>query len=177
MIKKSLFVGILTVLATITVVGQKNVIDEVIWVVGDEAILRSDVENNRLFMQHEGMRFEGDPYCILPEQIAVQKLFLSQAKIDSIYADESDVIRDVDRWIAFSINQHGSREKMEEYYNNKKLSQIKEDQKRIIRDQYVVRDMQNKIVGDIKLTPSEVRKFFSQISSDSLPMIDRKSVV
>ena len=169
--KKILFIGIIFVLATITVAGQKNVIDEVIWVVGDEAILRSDVENHRLLMHNEGVRFDGDPYCILPEQIAVNKLFLSQAKIDSIYADENAVIRHVDRWVTMAINRAGSREKLEEYYQGKKLSQIKEDRKREVREQEVVREMKKKIVGDIRLTPSDVRKYFNLISADSLPMI------
>ena len=170
MMKKSLFIGIIFALTTISVVGQKNVIDEVIWVVGDEAILRSDVETQRLIMQNEGMRLDGDPYCILPEQIAVQKLFLSQAKIDSIYADESAVLRYVDRWVNMSINKAGSKERLEEYYG-KKLSQIKEEQKRVVREQQVVQEMRKKLVGDIKLTPSDVRKYFGQISADSLPMI------
>ena len=169
--KKSLFIGIIFVLTAITVVGQKNVIDEVIWVVGDEAILRSDVENQRLFLQYDGIRFDGDPYCILPEQIAVNKLFLSQAKIDSVYADESAVLRNVDRWVNMAINRIGSREKLEEYYQGKKLSQIKEERKRDVREQEVVGEMKKKIVGDIRLTPSDVRKYFGQISSDSLPMI------
>ena len=171
MIKKNLFIIMLSLLATISAVAQKNVIDEIIWVVGDEAILRSDVESHRLIMQNEGIRFEGDPYCSIPEQLAVQKLFLSQAKIDSIYADESNVIRAVDRWVNFAINQSGSREKLEEYYSGKKLSQIKEERKKQYREQMVVDEMQKKIVGDIRLTPSDVRKYFSQISADSLPMI------
>jgi peptidyl-prolyl cis-trans isomerase SurA len=151
--------------------AQKNVIDEVIWVVGDEAILRSDVENQRLYMENENMRFDGDPYCFLPEQIAVQKLFLSQAKIDSIYADEGDVLRAVDRWVNMAVNRIGSREKLEEYMGGKKLTQIKEERKKAVREQQVVELMQKQIVGDIRLTPSDVRKFFSRISKDSLPMI------
>ncbi|MDR2775061.1 MAG: peptidylprolyl isomerase [Tannerella sp.] len=171
MIKKKLFIAIISVCMAMPVIAQKNVIDEVIWVVGDEAILRSDVENQRLYMKNEGIRFEGDPYCFIPEQVAVQKLFLSQAKIDSVYADENNVLRYVDRWANMSINRFGSKEKMEEYMGGKKLSQIKEEQKRIVRDQQVVEEMQKKIVGEIKLTPSDVRKFFAQLSKDSLPMI------
>ena len=166
-----MFIGMISVFAAITGFAQKNVIDEVIWVVGDEAILRSDVENQRLQLQHEGIRFDGDPYCIIPEQIAVNKLFLSQAKIDSIYADEGNVLRYVDRWVNFAINQTGSQEKLEDYYNGKKLSQIKEDRKKMVREQQVVDEMKKKIVGDIRLTPSDVRRYFSQISQDSLPMI------
>jgi len=156
---------------TLAVYGQKNVIDEIIWVVGDEAILRSDVENQRLYMQNEGMRFEGDPYCFLPEQIAVQKLFLSQAKIDSIYADEGDVLRAVDRWVNMAVSRIGSREKLEEYMGGKKLSLIKEERKKAVREQQVVELMQKQIIGDIRLTPSDVRKFFNRISKDSLPII------
>jgi peptidyl-prolyl cis-trans isomerase SurA len=171
MIKKKLIIAIVSVSMIMPAIAQKNVIDEVIWVVGDEAILRSDVENQRLYMQNEGIRFEGDPYCFIPEQIAVQKIFLSQAKIDSVYADEGDVLRYVDRWVNMSINRFGSQEKLEEYMGGKKLSQIKEEQKRIVRDQMVVEEMQKKVAGEIKLTPSDVRKFFSQLSKDSLPMI------
>ena len=113
--------------------GQKNVIDEIVWVVGDEAILLSDVESQRLYMQNEGQRFDGDPYCIIPEQIAIQKLYLNQAKIDSVDVSESQVIRAVDQWVNMAINQIG-QEKLEEYFN-KKLSQIKEERKAMIREQ------------------------------------------
>jgi peptidyl-prolyl cis-trans isomerase SurA len=166
---KKIIIGFIFLLS-VSVMAQKNVIDEVIWVVGDEAILLSDVENHRLFLQNERTRIDGDPYCFIPEQIAVQKIFLSQAKIDSIYADEGRVIQYVDRWANMAINQMGSQEKLEEYFGQK-LSQIKEDRKKMVRDDHVVQEMQKKIVGDIKLTPSDVRKYFSKISSDSLPMI------
>ena len=117
--------------------GQKNVIDEIVWVVGDEAILLSDVEFQRLYMQNEGQRFDGDPYCIIPEQIAIQKLYLNQAKTDSVDVSESQVIRAVDQWITWAINQSGSKEKLEEYYN-KKLPQIKEERKVMVREQQIV---------------------------------------
>ncbi|MGP1463604.1 peptidylprolyl isomerase [Tannerella sp.] len=150
--------------------GQKNVIDEIVWVVGDEAILLSDVESQRLYMQNEGQRFDGDPYCIIPEQIAIQKLYLNQAKTDSVDVSESQVIRAVDQWITWAINQSGSKEKLEEYYN-KKLSQIKEERKAMVREQQIVQEMQKKLVGKIKLTPSDVRRYFQHIPEDSLPMI------
>ena len=68
-------------LLSVTTYGQNNVIDEVVWVVGDEAILKSDVESERLNAQYEGRKFDGDPYCVIPEQLAVQKLFLHQAEL------------------------------------------------------------------------------------------------
>ena len=170
MIKKSLTLILFACSLSLVVQGQDNVIDEIIWVVGDEAILRSDVENHRMVMQSEGIRFSGDPYCIIPEELAIQKLYLNQAKLDSIEVDEGQIIRYVDSWIEGAINQFGSREKLEEYWN-KKLSQIKEDQQTIVREQQTVQQMQRHLVGDIKLTPAEVRRYFQSISPDSLPMI------
>ena len=150
--------------------AQDNVIDEIVWVVGDDAILRSDVEAQRLYMQNEHQRLEGDPYCFIPEQMAVQKLYLNQAKIDSIEVAENQVIQEVDRWMNFAVNQLGSREKMEEYFG-KKYSQIKEERKEMIREQQIVSKMQQQLIGEIKLTPSEVRKYFNSIPKDSLPSI------
>ena len=99
--KKILTVFILACLSCV-VYAQDNVIDEIVWVVGDDAILRSDIESQRLYLQNEGQRFDGDPYCVLPEQMAIQKLFLNQAKIDSVEVSENQVSR---RRIVGSISQ------------------------------------------------------------------------
>jgi len=150
--------------------AQDNIIDEIVWVVGDEAILKSEVENARLQLLAEGERLSGDPYCLIPEQMAVQKLFLHQAALDSIYANESQVLQQVERRINFMINQIGSKEKLEEYFT-KSIAQIREELRKTVRDQQVVQQMQQKIVGDIKLTPSDVRRFYSKLPQDSLPFI------
>ena len=167
--KKILTVFILACLSCV-VYAQDNVIDEIVWVVGDDAILRSDIESQRLYLQNEGQRFDGDPYCVLPEQMAIQKLFLNQAKIDSVEVSENQVIQETDRWINFAINQMGSKEKMEEYFG-KKISQLKDERKEMIMEQQTVEQMKRQLIGEIKLTPSEVRKYYSQLSKDSLPNI------
>lgn len=167
--KKLLF----TLLLACSIVGvkaQDNVIDEVVWVVGDDAILRSDVESQRLYMLNSGEKLDGDPYCVIPEQMAIQKLYLNQAKIDSVEVPEAQVIQSVEQWMNFVINQIGSKEKVEEYFN-KKLPQIKEERTETIREQQIVQEMQRKLVGEIKLTPSEVRRYFNDIPQDSLPNI------
>ena len=169
MIKKGLFL-LLAFTWTVFVYGQRNVIDEIVWIVGDEAILRSDVENYRLYMQSSRIPFQGDPYCFIPEDLAIQKLYLNQAKIDSIDVDESQVIRYVDSYLERMIAEHGSREKLEER-ENKKISQIREETKTRVREQQIIQKMQEHLVGDIKLTPSEVRRYFRNISTDSLPMV------
>ena len=167
--KKLLF----TLLLACSIVGvkaQDNVIDEVVWVVGDDAILRSDVESQRLYMLNSGEKLDGDPYCVIPEQMAIQKLYLNQAKIDSVEVPEAQVIQSVEQWMNFVINQIGSKEKVEDYFN-KKMPQIKEERTETIREQQIVQEMQRKLVGEIKLTPSEVRKYFNELPQDSLPNI------
>ncbi len=166
--KTSLF--LLLMLVGLTVKAQDNVIDEVVWVVGDEAILKSDVENERLNAQYEGRRFDGDPYCVIPEELAVQKLFLHQAEIDSIEVSEQEVLQKVEQQTAWLIDQIGSKEKMEEYYN-KTSTQIREMLRENIRNGLIVQQMQRELVGDIKLTPAEVRNYFKNLPADSIPSI------
>ncbi|MDD6493683.1 MAG: hypothetical protein PUF55_03385, partial [Bacteroidales bacterium] len=92
-----------------------TVVDEVIWVVGDEAILLSDVEQLRAQMEAEGQIIEGNPDCRLPEQIALQKLFVNQAILDSIEVTEAEIAQGVEQQINYWISLIGSKEKLEEY--------------------------------------------------------------
>ena len=149
---------------------EKNMIDGVVWVIGDEAILRSDVEQERIRAQYEGQRIQGDPYCVIPEQIAIQKLFIHQAKIDSIEVNEGQVESQVNSQMNFFIRQIGSREKLEEYYR-KTYSEIKEEMRQTIADQSLVQQVQQSLVQNIKVTPSDVRKYYSTLSADSIPTI------
>ncbi|MDR1981894.1 MAG: peptidylprolyl isomerase [Tannerellaceae bacterium] len=167
--KKSFIVFFLTC-CSLVAIGQENVIDEIVWVVGDDAILRSDVETQRLFMLNENQRLDGDPYCTIPEEIAIQKLYLNQAKLDSIEVSDTQIIQNVDYWMNDVLNRIGSKEKMEEYFN-KKMSQIKEERKEMFKEQQIIQMMQRQLIGEIKLTPSDVRKFYNQIPKDSLPNI------
>lgn len=163
-----LFVGLL--LAAKICFAQDNVIDQVVWVVGDEAILKSEVEEARLNALYERRKIEGDPYCTIPEEIAIQKLFLNQAKIDSIEVTDAEVIQRVDAQLNWTIQQIGSEEKMEEYFNKTK-TQIREQLRQNIRDGLIAQKMQQEIVGDIKLTPADVRNYYNQLPYDSIPYI------
>ena len=151
-------------------VRAQGVIDEVIWVVGDEAILRSEVEEERLRAQYEGQQIKGDPYCVIPEQMAVQKLFLHQAIIDSVEANESSVSHQVDMRLNYYINQIGSKEKMEEYFR-KPSSEIREEMMTTVRNQMIIQQMQQKLTADIKPTPAEIRRYYNSLPADSIPMM------
>ena len=149
--------------------GQ-SVIDEVIWVVGDEAILRSEVEEERLRAQYEGTTIPGDPYCYIPEQMAIQKLFLHQAVIDSVEANESSVSHQVAMRLNYYINQIGSTEKMEEYFR-KTSSEIREEMMTTVRNQMIIQQMQQKLTADIKPTPADIRRYYNSLPLDSIPVM------
>jgi peptidyl-prolyl cis-trans isomerase SurA len=150
--------------------GQDNVIDEVVWVVGDEAILKSDVEEARMSAQYEGRKFEGDPYCVIPEELAIQKLYLHQAVLDSIEVSESEVLQRVEMRTNQYIQMIGSKEKMEEYFD-KTSTQIREAMRENIKNGLTVQKVQQKLIGDIKVTPAEVRRYFKDLPQDSIPYI------
>lgn len=147
-----------------------TIVDEVIWVVGDEAILKSDVEAMRLQGQQDGMRWNGDPDCAIPEQIAVQKLFLNQAIIDSIEVTDADISQGVEQYLENMISVIGSREKLEEYHK-KNISQIRADLRDSYRERQMVQGMQQKLVKDLTVTPAEVRRYFKDMSQDSIPFV------
>ncbi len=147
-----------------------NVVDEVIWVVGDEAILKSDVEVTRIQAAMEGQRWKGDPDCAIPEQLAVQKLFLHQAAIDSIEVKESEVASQIESRIEYMISQIGSREKLEEY-RKQSLTQIRQSMHDDLRDQMLIQRMKEHLVKDITVTPSEVRRYFRDLPEDSIPFV------
>ena len=161
-------VGLLTLCSVVS--RAQAVIDEVIWVVGDEAILRSEVEEERLRAQYEGQQIKGDPYCVIPEQIAVQKLFLHQAVLDSVEANESTVSHQVDMRLNYYINQIGSKEKMEGYFR-KTSSEIREEMMTSVRNQMIIQQMQAKLTADIKPTPADIRRYYNSLPLDSLPMM------
>ncbi|MDP4271437.1 MAG: peptidylprolyl isomerase, partial [Bacteroidota bacterium] len=159
-----------TLLVGYSALAQDNVIDEVIWVVGDEAILKSQVEEQRISMTAAGEKINGDPYCTIPEQIALQKLFLHQANLDSIVVPETSILQQVDAELNYYISQIGSKEKLEEYFN-KSYNEIREVKKDQVRDRETIKQVQKKIVGTIKVTPSDVRRYFETVPKDSVPFI------
>ena len=147
-----------------------SVVDEVVWVVGDEAILRSDIEAMRIQGQQEGIRWSGNPDCSIPEQIAVQKLYLNQAIIDSVEVTDAEISQGVEQYLENMINVIGSREKLEEYHK-KSISQIRADLRESYRERQMVQGMQQKLVKDIAVSPAEVRRYFKDMPQDSIPFV------
>ena len=152
-------------------VNVGTVVDEVVWIVGDDAILKSDVETMRMQAAMEGIKFSGNPDCTIPEQIAVQKLFKHQAEIDSIEVTDAEVASEVEQQISYWLEMvDGSRERLEEY-KHQPLSQIRNDLREEMKDRQMVQRMKQKLVEDIAVTPAEVRRYFQNMPQDSIPFV------
>ena len=151
-------------------VPENSVIDEVIWVVGDEPILKSDVEAMRMQGLAEGISFGSDPDCTIPEQLAVQKLFLHQAQIDSVDVPEADIVAGVNQQINRWIEAAGSQEKLEEY-RKQSINDMREQLHDEFKNQQLIQKMKQKIVENVKVSPADVRAYFRNIPEDSIPFV------
>lgn len=149
---------------------KRNVVDEVAWIVGDEPIFRSEIEDQYAQMRSERTPIVGDPYCVIPERIAVEKLYLHQAKLDTVEAPEGQVQSSVDKRMGDFINGLGSREKVEEYFR-KPFAQLREQLLEVMRNNYIIEQVQSNLTKDVKATPNDVRKYFSTLPEDSIPYV------
>jgi len=147
-----------------------NVIDEVVWVVGGEPILKSEVESRLKELLAGDTKIEGDPYCIIPEQLAIEKLYLDQAKLDSLEVTDQQVIERVEARINEVLHDIGSVERMEQYYGMS-LEQIKEKWRPLARTMLIINKVQENLVKSVNVTPSEVRRYFNKLPADSIPFI------
>ncbi len=147
--------------------AQNDIVDEVVWIVGDEAILRSDIERVR---NEYGSDIKGNPYCVIPEQLAVQKLFLHQAELDSITVGDAEINQYVEDDINRKVMMAGSKEKLEEYMRMP-MKQIREALFEQYRNELITRRVRQNLTKDIKVTPAEVRRHYKNMPEDSLPFI------
>lgn len=150
-----------------------NVAEEVAWVVGDEPIYKSEIEEQYMQMQSEHQNIDGDPYCVIPERMAIEKLFLHQAKIDTVQVQDAMVFQQADSRINYFISNLGSKEKVEEYFR-KPISEMREAMVDMIRNQYTIQEVQKGLTKNVKATPSDVRKYYNGLSPDSVPYIQKQ---
>lgn len=150
--------------------SQNNIAEEVAWVVGDQPIWKSEIEEQYNNMQYEKVSIKGDPYCFIPEQMAIEKLYLHQADIDTITVPDNSVMAEVDARLNFYINQLGSREKMEQYFR-KSMPEMREQMVDMVRNSYRVRSVQQALTKNIKATPSDVRRYYDALPKDSIPFV------
>ena len=147
-----------------------NIIEEVAWMVGDQPIYKSEIEEAYQQMLYEKTPVNGDPYCVIPEQLAIEKLFLHQADIDTVEVQESMVSLAVDQRVNYMITNLGSKEKVEEYFR-KPMSEFRSGLADMMRNQYRIQEVQRSLTKNLKVTPSDVQRYFAGLPQDSIPYI------
>lgn len=167
--KTILLLLITTFSLTLMAQGQpKGVVgDKIVAIVGDKIILKSDIENSIADMQRQNVEIPPNVQCLVLEQAMAIKALVLQAQKDSLPVTDEEVDADIDNRIRNFIMQYGSRDELERVAT-KSIYQLKEDFKEPIRDQMLSRAMRNKIVEDIRITPNEVKSYYSKIPKDSL---------
>ena len=154
--------------------AQKNVIDKIIAVVGEEIVLKSDIENQFLHEQSQGLvNSSTDSRTRILENLLVQKLLVAQAKIDSIEVTDTEVENALNSQLEQYVQHIGSRERLETYFG-KSYEDIKNEMRNPLREQIITQRMQSKIVENVRVTPSEVRYFYRKFNKDSLPEVPDK---
>jgi peptidyl-prolyl cis-trans isomerase SurA len=154
-------------------INDNQILDQVVAVVGKEVILKSDIETQYLQFRMQGF-IEGSVEtikCDILQDLVFQKLLLNQAEIDSIVVAESQVDQEMDRRFRYFIQQFGSKEKLEEYYD-KTVDEFKEEMREVVKNQLIQQNVQAEIVRNVGITPKEVKAFYKEIPADSLPLIN-----
>jgi len=167
---------IITMTGSIVVSQHRVVIDQVIGVVGNSAILESDIINQQRQLEAQGVDFGVNPQCAVLDDVLYQKLLFNQAKLDSIEVADEQVEQVLERRIRYFIQQIGSREQLEAYYG-KTIDELKDEFRELIREQELSQRMEAKITENVKVTPSEVRRFFNSLPPDSVPMVESEVVL
>ena len=169
--KKSIFAVVALALGmTLWASTSDNVIEEVAWMIGDEPIYKSEIEQAYQEMLSDRTPIAGDPYCVIPEQIAIERLFLHQADIDTIEVQESMVQMQVESQLNYLITNLGSREKVEQYFR-KPFAEIREYYATNMRNRSRVQQVRNNLTKNLKVTPSDVRRYFDRLPADSIPFV------
>jgi peptidyl-prolyl cis-trans isomerase SurA len=148
-----------------------KVVDEIAALVGSHPVYWSDVEAQ--FAQAKAQGMTGDPFtlrCDIFENLVFQKLLVYQAEIDSLVVDDSQVDSELDRRLRYYIQQFGSQQKLEEFYD-KSLDEFKNELREPLRQELLSQQAQGKIVENVKMTPNETKEYFNSLSADSIPII------
>ncbi|MES2588009.1 MAG: peptidylprolyl isomerase [Bacteroidota bacterium] len=151
----------------------KQTIDKIVAQIGDNVILKSEIEAQKMQALKEGVSLTPETDCSILEQLMFQNLLLNQAEIDSLVVSDAQVDAEMENRIRVIENQIGGREKMEAFYG-KSITDIKNEFRPLIKKRLLAEDMERTITANISTTPKEIEQFFSTIPKDSIPLISSK---
>lgn len=168
--KVAILAGLCAAATFVVVAGTDNVAEEVAWVVGDQPIWKSDIEEAYQQMLAERMPVNGDPYCVIPEQLAVEKLYLHQADLDTVEVQPTMISQQVESQLNYYVANLGSKEKVEQMFR-KSFPEMREKLTEMLTNRSRIQQVQMALTKDIKTTPADVRRYFQNLPADSVPYV------
>lgn len=164
--KKNRIIVFISIILCVSVASSAQVLDQIIVVVGDDMIKQSDVENQQMLLQQQG---ESSTKCEIFKEMVVQKFLVDQAKIDSVEVSDGEVNNEIDRRVSMISGTKGGLAQLEKFYGKSEV-EIRSDWKPVVKEQLLAQKVQNTIVGDVSVSPNDVRLFY-QSHLDSMPKI------
>lgn len=152
-------------------IAQPKIVDGVVAVVGNNIVLKSEINTQFQQLKDQGLTENEADQCRIFEDLLFEKLLIHQAEQDSIVVGDDEVQMSLERRIDYFVQQIGSRQKLEQYYD-KSIVEIKEEMEQLVRDQLTAQRMMREITQDVEITPSEVREYYKSIGKDSLPLVN-----
>ncbi|MDC3153863.1 peptidylprolyl isomerase [Bacteroidota bacterium] len=159
------------IITTFSIIINAQEIDKIIAVVGDEIVLRSDVENQYLQYISQGVTSNEELRCEVLEDLMTQKLLIFSCKQDSIFVTKDEIEQEVETRVNYYIDQIGSIEKVEQYFE-KDIYQIKKVLSELVEDQFLIQRMQSSITKEVKITPFDVNEYYKKMDKSELPLIE-----
>ncbi|MFM2225872.1 MAG: hypothetical protein RJA07_2074 [Bacteroidota bacterium] len=170
-IAKSIIVGFILLISVNRILAQDKIADKIVGIVDNKIVLQSDIQQQLNQMAAQNAPMNANSRCYIYQQMMLQKLMVAQANHDSIVVNNEEIENELDRRMNYFIGQVGSKEKFEEYYH-KPILKFKEEFREAVQEQLLAQRMQQKITADAKVSPMEVKKYFDNIPTDSLPNIN-----
>jgi peptidyl-prolyl cis-trans isomerase SurA len=151
--------------------AQDRVVDQIVAIVGGNIVLKSDIEKMYMDQQAQGVTSDGDMKCEILENFLIDKLLIAEAEMDTlIEVTDSQVNQQMDAQLQMYVAHFGSERAVENFFK-KPIAEIRAEMRQVIRDQLMSSQMQNKIVQDVTVTPSEVRQFYRNLPEEEIPTI------
>lgn len=159
--------ALLLVTAAFAQAPRKVVADKIVGIVGDKIILRSDVYNEILDRQRRNEPVPENADCYILEQILGMKALVLQAEKDSLLVTDDELEALLDNRIRYFIQMYGGKDNLEQIAG-RTIYQIRDDFRQSIKEGKMAENMRDKIVGNLKITPQEVKEYWDKIPKDSL---------
>ena len=162
---------LIIIITTCSMIINAQEIDKIIAIIGDEIVLRSEVENQYLQYISQGVTSNEELRCEILEDLMTQKLLIFSCKQDSISVTKEEIEQEVETRVNYYVDQIGSIEKVEQYFE-KDIYQIKKVLSELVEDQFLIQRMQSSITKDVKITPFDVNEFYEKMDKSELPLIE-----